>query len=128
MTNNTTSYVNTQTLKELHNNPAARTYLAVIDSASASLVTAIDMIDNGIVPTNMMYSGINPANIIELFDDGVARYKAIRLYKRVVDAAIAKLLALGCINHIGDIYNKVSSGFSYEGQADAFLMAYATIK
>ncbi len=115
-------------MANLHNNPVARTYLTVIEAASASLVSAIDMIDKGIVPTSMMYSGTNPANIVELFNDGVARYKAIKLYRRVVDAAINKLAELGCINHIGDIYNKVPSGFRYEEQANCFLMAYTAIK
>lgn len=128
MTNNTTSYVNIETLAKLHNDLTAREYLAVIDASSASLVTALDLIDKGIIPSSMMYGNTNPANIVELFDDGVARYKAINLYKRVVKAAIEKLIELGCINRVGDLFNKVSSNFSYGEQARCFLMTYSAVK
>lgn len=128
MTNNTTSYVNIETLVKLHNDSTAREYLAVIDASSASLVAALDLIDKGIIPSSMMYSNADPANIIELFDDGVARYKAISLYKRVVKTAIKKLIELGCINRVGNLFNKVSSGFSYGEQARCFLITYSAVK
>ena len=128
MTNNTTSYVNNQTMATLHSNPVSRQFLAVLDEASAVLCRMLNLIDRGIIPSNLLYSGCNPATIVETFSNSTARYKVIGAYTSVVNKTVEKLISLGCLNNKSDLYLFVHPGFSAEAQATAFLTAYSAIK